>query len=307
MTAWLPMRRFALNLVFYLAAVAAAAQEPGPVVDDEALEQRIEALCRALLEQGKLVPCSKLVSQLAEARSCALPRAAERTVELEPVLLHDHVRRSVRIVGHYYLCTQCDEWHFSGASGFCVGANGAIATCAHVVAADETMREAYLVVADLAGNVWPVESVLAGDVGADVAVVKTAEQDCVPLPMRRSVRVGARVYCLSHPDHQFGFFSEGLVARWFTQRDLAPERVVTPPDVALPKRLWLHVTCEFAKGSSGAPIVDTTGTVVGIAQSTTTVVYDEDAEVVDTQMVFKTAVPARALMDLLPAPTGSTK
>jgi len=77
-----------------------------------------------------------------------------------------------------------------------------------------------------------------------------------------------------------------------------------PPDQVAP-RTWLHVTCDFAKGSSGAPIVDTTGTVIGIAQSTTTVVYDEDAALVDTQMVFKTATPAAALAALLPAKNGA--
>jgi hypothetical protein len=63
----------------------------------------------------------------------------------------------------------------------------------------------------------------------------------------------------------------------------------------------LHVTLQFAKGSSGAPIVDATGAVVGIAQSTTTVVYDETAELVDTQMVFRTATPSSVLAALLPA------
>src|SRR5436190_23339811 len=59
------------------------------------------------------------------------------------------------------------------------------------------------------------------------------------------------------------------------------------PDLKVEPVRVLHVTCDFGKGSSGAPIVDTRGNVVGFAQSTTTLVYDEEADLVDTQMVFK--------------------
>ncbi len=287
--------------------LSAVAQELDPIGDDELLELHITQACGTLREQGKLVPCATLVAQAATAKTFAQAPTTEQVLPLEPTHVYELVRRSVRIVGHYYLCTKCDEWHFSGASGFCVGKDGIVATCAHVTAADETMREAFLVVADLQGHVWPVERVLANDEGADLAVLKTPESDCVPLALRGGVRVGERVYCLSNPDHQFGFFSEGIVARWFAQRDPVPEGETEKPADQVTPRPWLHVTCDFAKGSSGAPIVDCRGNVVGIAQATTTVVYDEEADVVDTQMVFKTATPAKALAALLPAPKADTK
>lgn len=281
---------------------AIRAQATDAVVDDELLELQITRACAELHQGKRLVPCSQLTAEAALAKSFVLSVAPARTQVLAPVDLCASLRTSVRIVGHYYLCTECDDWHFSGASGFCVGTEGIVATCHHVLAPDETMREAFLVVADLQGHVWPVERVLASDALGDVCVLKTAETGCVPLPLARRVRQGERIYCLSHPDHQFGFFSEGLVARLYAQRDPAPEDSKPKPADLVAARPWLHVTCDFAKGSSGAPIVDATGTVVGIAQSTTTVVYDETAELADTQMVFKTATPAAVLQTLLPAP-----
>ena len=294
------MRSLSAAVLWGGLAFSAEAQQP-PCIDDELLELRITQACAKLRESGALVSCATLLGQTA-GKTFAMPRTAAQVQALEPSQVHERVQRSMRIVGHYYLCTECDEWHFAGASGFCVGKNGVVATCAHVLAADETMREAYLVTADLEGHVWAVESVLSKDEGADVAVLKTGETNSVPLALRGSVQVGERVYCLSNPDHQFGFFSEGLVARWFLQRDPVPEgSTPKPPDQVAP-RTWLHVTCEFAKGSSGAPIVDSKGNVVGIAQSTSTVVYDEDAAVAETQMVFKIATPAMALVALLPEP-----
>jgi hypothetical protein len=143
--------------------------------------------------------------------------------------------------------------------------------------------------------VWPVEHVVAADAAADVCVLSTPARDQVALPLRPAVAAGERIWCLSNPDHQFGFFSEGLVARRYVQREEGegePERRTT----------WLHVTCDFARGSSGAPIVDAAGNVVALAQSTTTVVHDEDAVPPDTQMVFKTAAPAEAVLALLRPP-----
>ncbi len=286
--------------------VGLRAQAQEVVVDDELLELQITRACAELHRGKRLVPCSELTAEAAEAKPFVQPVVPVRTQVLMPVDLCASLRTSVRIVGHYYLCTECDDWHFSGASGFCVGTDGIVATCHHVLAPDETMREAFLVVADLQGRVWPVEHVLASDALGDVCVLKTAETGCVPLPLARRVRQGERIFCLSHPDHQFGFFSEGLVARLYAQRDPLPEGSKAKPADQVAARPWLHVTCDFAKGSSGAPIVDATGTVVGIAQSTTTVVYDETAELMDTQMVFKTATPASVLQALLPAPPPST-
>lgn len=285
------------------AGPAPTAVAAGDEVDDEALEARIAAACEAARGAGTLVAAKALADQLASAPTFELRPAPVRQQSLAPADLFATVRPSTRIVGHYYKCKECGEWHFSGASGFCIDDHGNVATCAHVVAPDDTMVEAYLVVADLRGGVWPVQKVAAAAAAPDVCVLQTAERGTVPLPLRATVRTGEPVWCLSHPDHQFGFFSGGLVARRYLLREPAPEPAKGDakhgkPDLARPATAWLHVTCDFAKGSSGAPIVDAAGNVVGVAQSTTTVVYDESTVPVDTQMVFKNAAPAAALLAL---------
>ncbi|MBL8729177.1 MAG: trypsin-like peptidase domain-containing protein [Planctomycetes bacterium] len=280
----------------WLLASALAAQRPGPV-DDAQLEQRITAACAALRAAGELHACPELVAQVAHATVTSAPAVPLRREPLGGAELYERIAASVGIVGHYYLCDECEQWHFAGASGFWVATDGAVATCHHVLAADDGMREAFLVVADLSGQVWPVQKVLAADVAADLCVLQTPARERVPLPLRGDVRVGERVACLSHPDHQFGFYSEGVVARHYLLRE--------PPEAA-EARAWLHVTCDFARGSSGAPVVDACGNVIGIADATTTVVYDEDADVADTQMVFKTAASARALQALLAGPAAAT-
>lgn len=285
-----------LWLVLGIAMSAGSATGQGPVqpIDDDALERRIEQACEALRIAGRLRHADEFATAAAANPGPApRPPLPLRTERLAAEDLHDLLVPSLRTVGHYYLCTECDQWHFSGASGFCVDADGAVATCAHVLATDATMREAYLVVADLTGHVEPALGVLTADFAADVCILQTAAQHTVPLPLRLEARVGERLYCLANPDHRFGFFSEGMLARWYAERDEGAGADAAP-------RTWLHVTCEIAQGSSGGMVVDARGNLVGIAQSTTTVVDGEEDGVEDTQMVFRSAVPAAALRRLLP-------
>lgn len=293
---------------WWLDAVGVAQAVGGAAVDDEALEAKILAACAVARDAGNLVDAAVLAAQLTRNERYVGKLPPARTQPLAPPDLYSQVLPSTRIVGHFYKCRECEEWHLSGASGFCIDDQGAVATCAHVVAPDESMRQSFLVVADLDGAVWPVVKVAAAAVAPDVCILQTTAKGAVPLPLRPVVRTGEAVWCLSHPDHQFAFFSAGLVARRYLLREppLAPGPTAPAgsagkapvPDLSRPALPWLHVTCDFARGSSGAPIVDGCGNVVAIAQSTTTVIYDEAATPVDTQMVFKTAAPAAGLLAL---------
>ena len=62
----------------------------------------------------------------------------------------------------------------------------------------------------------------------------------------------------------------------------------------------MSVTADFAKGSSGAPILDLNGNVVGMVASTKSVYYDEENGLQkDLQMVMKNCVPAKCILDLI--------
>lgn len=287
-----------LPALLLLACARLPAQAPFAPEDDE-LTAKIEAACELLRGEGRLVTCAALLAGAPTAK-LALPfvAAGADRPRVEPADLHDLVRRSLRAVGHYYHCADCGRWHFDASSGFCLDGAGHVVTCAHVLPAGEGMGEAFLVSADLDGNVWPVERLVGQEVWADVAVLATAERGGPGLPLAVTSRVGARVYCLSNPDGQYGYFAEGMVARrYFAREPLAPGE--DGGERRGPQRPRLDVTCEFAKGSSGAPIVDATGAVIGVAQATLTVVYDEDAEVVDTQLVVRSATPVESLRELL--------
>ena len=302
------------------ANAASAATEPAAdVVDDEALLARIEAACERLRVGGELRSVAALRDGAA-GRRCALPTVPPRTTPLPPPQLREAVLGSTCIVGHYYRCDSCDGWHFTASTGFAVARDGVVATCWHLLEDDGPPAlpslPSLLAVADWQGRVAAVTAVLAADPDRDVAVLRCTATDLQPLPLR-TARTGERVWCLSNPDHMFATFSEGLLARRYVVRGPAPGTgAPAGPDATRPAagaahapvplpvgpgREFLQVTCDFGAGSSGAPIVDQCGNLVGIAQSTATVVADPTAAVAETQMVARTAVPADALAALLRA------
>ena len=115
------------------------------------------------------------------------------------------------------------------------------------------------------------------------------------LPIAAGVPVGASVWCLSHPsldteETETGFytFTQGIVCGKFRLRVTD----TTPVDV-------LAITADYAKGSSGGPILNEHGAVVGIICQTRALFHDTDET--EPQLTWKFSRPASSLLALLKA------
>jgi len=211
----------ALILGVVLVTAGAFAQTPRYVIDDdEYVEKVIDASAR-LLENGKLKSLDSLRGQV-HSGGFTVKSPALSHQKLAPPDLCDRLRQSTLAVGSYYKCPDCGEWHFNSSAGFVVGEGGILCTCWHVVQAeDEGVKESYLIAADDAGRVFPVQSVLAADTESDTCLVKIDAPGLKPLPLRPGVRAGERVYCLSHPGGYYFMFTQGMVARVNRKRNEA--------------------------------------------------------------------------------------
>ena len=220
------MRSFAVLLLTAI-LFTAVARPGGPrfVIDDEQYVDKVTRTSARLLHEGKLKSLDSLRAQIRNG-SLPLKLVPESHDKLSPPDLFDRLRRSTLAVGSYYKCPDCGEWHFNGSAGFVVGEGGIISTCCHVVSAvDEGVKESYLVAADDNGQVFPVQSVVAADTESDTCLVKIDAPGLTPLPLRTGVRVGERVYCLSHPGGYFFMFTQGMVARVNLKRNEVLDRV----------------------------------------------------------------------------------
>jgi S1-C subfamily serine protease len=251
-----------LVLGVFLLAVAALADSPRIVIDDEEYVEKVTEASARLLQDGKLKSLDSLRGQVRSGGFPVKPVPLAHQ-KLEAPELCDRLRQSTLAIGSYYKCPDCGDWHFNSSAGFVVGEGGVICTCYHVVQAeDEGVKESYLIAADDAGRVFPVQSVLAADTESDTCFVKINAPGLKPLPLRAGARAGERVYCLSHPGGYFFMFTQGMVARVNRKRNEVLDEHGQTNGLLTRPILFLNVTAEFAPGSSGAPIVDEAGNVV---------------------------------------------
>jgi serine protease Do len=253
----------ALVLSLLVLSRCSFAQSSRFIVDDDAFETKVTAAASKLRASGKLLTQETLRAEV-KTKGFAAKLGPPTQHKLAAPDLYEKLRRSTFAIGLFYKCADCGEWHFNSSTGFVVSETGILCTCCHVVVEqDETIKESYVVAADAAGHVFPVRAVLAADTESDTCFVRIDARGLQPLPFRFGARTGERVYCLSHPGGYYFMFTEGMIARLNRRpNDALDDNNKSATQHKRPV-LFLNVTAEFAPGSSGAPIVDEAGNVVG--------------------------------------------
>jgi serine protease Do len=133
-------------------------------------------------------------------------------------------------------------------TGFIVGAEGRIATNLHVIAGAEQIK-----VTLLDGSEHPVEEVVAFDPERDLAIVHIAASKLPTVKLGDSdgVSAGDRVVAIGNPLGVFDYsVSDGLIS---SVRPLATGITV------------LQISAPISQGSSGGPLFDPYGEVIGVA------------------------------------------
>lgn len=172
-------------------------------------------------------------------------------------------------------------------SGF-VLRNGLVATNYHVISGGSA---GYCRV--VGNNVsYEIAGTVAVDVVHDLAIVAISGLQAPPLPIGDSgqVAVGDTVYAVGSPEGLEGTFSQGIVSGI---RDVGDGKM-------------LQITAPISPGSSGGPVLDGSGRVVGIASATFREGQNLNLAVPSSRLV---ALSAGISVDVLPlrhAPAGAS-
>lgn len=263
------MRLFrSVAVVLLVAGAAAAADPPKPAaveyLDDADVLDRFTKKLGELAKAGKCLKADDLKEQVGKEKSAALAPAKPGDTPLSPEDLAERLRPSVFLLGSVVGDAKTGHEQGRMATAWAVGADGVLVTNWHVfdqIEADESYGAM-----DHAGRVFPLVAVLAADQAADVAVVKVGAKGLTPLPLAAGPpRIGAWVGVLGHPGDRYFTFTQGHVTRYskYTEDDGAQTK-------------WMGVTAEYAYGSSGSPVVDRCGNVVGMAALTENIDYPDD-------------------------------
>lgn len=258
---------------------ASAPIQPEPaVINDRQIVGQMTAKVTEMMDSGSVVEMKTLIDKLKKEPKVKLQLSDAGVASV------DEAQKAVVVVGGIYKCDRCPDWHVAPASGFLIAEN-LVVTNYHVV---DNPERSGLAVRLFDGRMFMVDDIVASSRRYDLAVLRLPKTGIKPIALGLSAPVGAKVDLISHPNRKFYTLSEGRVARYFViQRNRRPVSAMA-------------ITADFGKGSSGAPVLNEDGQVVGIAASTESLYYTENEGIQkNLQMVFKNCVPVSQLRELI--------
>ena len=209
---------------------------------------------------------------------CSLTLPPPRTQALRGDELTGAVEMGVAVVGRIAKVAGRPQLTPT-ASGFFLTESGALVTCWHVINWDKLIG---LTVMTRDGRVCPVREVLAVDTKNDLAILQVEGTGFTPLPLAPEVRQGAPVWVLGHPFPWYYMLTSGIASGLYT---LANDKT---------KVTILNITADFANGSSGAPVLNECGAVVGVAKFRQTLGLPGTP-----QMPIKGCLPSSVLLNMI--------
>jgi len=259
-------------------------------VDDQA---RVDALTREgkkLLKTGRATPYAKLAEGLGQT-TCQVKLAKPSTRPLPPTELYKRAQDSVLIISSLYYCNRCTRLHATLAGGVVIGSSGEVLTNEHVVRGNSNQKKETLVAMTADGTVIPIKEILAASKADDLAVIRldtTGIKPPPPLPLAANPLPGSPIRVMSHPNKHFFHLSEGIIARYFAE---------TGPEG---RTEVMSITADYGRGSSGCPVLDLNGNIVGLVSRTSSLYYRQTKQKQENlQMVFKLCVAASRIQPLL--------
>ncbi|SUJ27379.1 serine endoprotease [Sphingobacterium spiritivorum] len=266
------------------------------VINDASFTEKIEkqADLRLKDKEWKIENLRKTIADLKETDRAQLSLPKPETKGMTPEEIYEKRSKGTILVSTYYNCGNCSKMHTSTASGAILTEDGYAVTNYHVLeniirgSKESKSRDSLVFIANRDGNIYRIADIIAYSGKADLAIFKidTKGEKFSPVPLGIAASPGTRVHAITHPDSRYYFYSQGVVARnvAFNNLDADEDR--------------MEITADYAKGSSGGPILDSCGNLIGLV-STTQSIYYVPNEQKDLQMVIKSTVPVSAVKRLL--------
>jgi len=204
--------------------------------------------------------------------------------------LYSSSLNGVSILTSVYKCDKCPHWHLNGfATCWTLSKDGVMVTNHHFFK-DKDVAGYGIMARD--GHISPVIEILATDEEADIVIFRVAkrEKGYEVLALGNAQKVGGNAHIIAHPDRRFYTYTSGKVSRYFAHRGKR-------------KCYYMGVTAEYAHGSSGGPVLNDEGNVIGMVASTNSIYHqssDPKRKPQNTfQMVIRNCVPVDAIRKLI--------
>lgn len=231
-------------------------------IDDEQFSKDFSERLSDLAKKKQCLRPSELKAKL-QPKSCKLEVPTPPKQVMTPEAVFQRALASVFVVGSVQRSEQEGKKWDDGrqATAWALTADGVLVTNWHVF---ESAGKERFGVANAKGEVFPIIDILAGNVEADIAVIRVKGKNIQPLPLGGDEPVASWVGVLGHPGGQLFTFTQGFVTRFSREHGEGKKPAQ-----------WMSITADYAQGSSGAPVLNKFGEVVGMAAMTQTLESDE--------------------------------
>jgi S1-C subfamily serine protease len=201
------------------------------------LVQRILWIAATLLLAAGCASSTQVPAVTKDADAIAAPKTKT------PVEIASQVESAVVTIHAY-----ADNQVVSTGTGFFIRGDGTLVTSLHVVINADSLR---VELAD--GEIFDDVYVLAADDERDLIVlqVPTSGTPSITIADDRDLRIGDTVYVVGNPLGLRSTFSDGIVSAKRTRDGVN----------------YLQITAPISQGSSGGPVLNSLGGVVGVATS----------------------------------------
>lgn len=221
--------------------------------------------------------------------------AKPSTKPLPANILYEKAKKATVMVGCIYLCPRCSNIHLSESSGYVIDPKGIVVTNYHVAASYANMsggnKPLGFTVRMEDGKTYAVQSILTASRRDDLALLQleTGGAALPALALGKPAKTGEEIFVLGHPKGMHYFFSRGHVQNRYMEEVNGESGTFF--------REMIAISADYATGSSGGPVLDIYGNVVGTVSNTRMLLHSETNQSV--QMVVKNTVPVESLLKLV--------
>ncbi len=283
------MRLSVLILAGYL-SVASITNAETKYIDDAKFLKSLTENVTKLKDDGKLKASKDLLAAYKGGKA-QVELSKPASTKMDQSTMYDSLNKKVLVHCNSFKCGKCSKLHVSCSTTYAI-AKDVIVFNAHAI---NSTNEEYQAVSDSEGHVFPITKVLAIDKDDDIVIAKVANASFEPFAITPDEPVGSPVVVISNPDNMFYVMTQGNISRYYSYIcDCGGKKCKRG------RGSWMSITADYAKGSSGAPILSMNGSVVGMVSSTRSIYYNEDEGKHDNlQMVIKSCVPSSFILKLI--------
>lgn len=282
--------RLLIALIVGLTAFACIRAGEIKFIDDNQFLDSVTQSVMKMKEEGKLKSSKELLENR-KAGKAILDLCKPTGTSLAQKGMYDNLSDKVLVHCVSYKCGKCSKLHLKCSTTYAI-ADDVVVFNYHALG---NSGEEHHAVSDRNGRAFAVTEVIAVDKDNDITIARVEGAKFKPFAITPDEPVGNPVLVISNPKNMFYVLTAGIISRYYISTCSCGGK-----KCGKAKGNWMSITADYAKGSSGAPIINMNGNLVGMVSSTSSIYYnEEDGKHDNLQMVVKNCVPSRLILKLI--------